>query len=206
MQDVQGSVLGVAGRPTRNGRTVYDVQFSDGNKYSTFETSVATKAQGLVGQAVVARVEVKQNGQYTNYNLLDVAPVGSLPPLAMPAQAGTPIPIGPPIPIQQPQNNGGMSPERERKIVKQSCFATAYGFVGALFSGAGPEALAEAVEQADTLARGLFEQVFANPPEANHAPPSAVELAAQVNAAAGAPVVAVGAEAPPPAGSPVPAW
>ena len=212
MQDIVGQVLGVTGRATRNGNTVYDIQFSDGNKYSTFVPELATKAQQLTGQQVTARVEVKQNGKYTNYNLEDIAPVGQLPPLAMPVAGGTPLAAGVPMVGAPPQvapgipivqGGGGMPPEREARIVKQSVLATAFEFVGSIFTGAGPEALGEAKDAALSLAQELYGLVQGAPaaqpvaeaqPIPNDGTPQGV--AAAVNDAAGAPVVQPGSVIP----------
>lgn len=166
MQEIVGQVLGVTGRTTRNGKTAYDVAFSDGNTYTTFSPQLATQAQQLQGQAVSARVSVTQRGQYTNLNLEAIAPQGQLAPMAMPVQPGTAIPlptVGVPaqsaaqvagIPIQQ--NGRGKDPAVEQRIVRQNVLGTAFAFVGDLFQGTGPEALAEAKEIALGLARELF--------------------------------------------------
>jgi hypothetical protein len=204
VQDIQAQVLGVSGRGTRTGKTVYDVALSDGNKYSTFNPDVATKANNLVGQNVSARVEVKQNGQYTNYNLEDIAQVGQLAPLALPP--GTPlgapntggvgVPVaGPPIPIQQGRGN---DPEREARIVRQSSASTAFGLVGRLFEGAGPEAYEQAVEQAKKLAAEIAAWAL-GAPQAAQAPQTPQEVAAAV------PGVQVGTENVQPAQA-VPQW
>lgn len=171
MQEIVGQVLGVTGRTTRNGKTAYDVAFSDGNTYTTFSPQLATKAQQLQGQAVSARVSVTQRGQYTNLNLEDIAPQGQLAPMAFPAQPGTAIPMpsapipggvvgapaaqGSAIPIQT-QQGGRRDPAVEQRIVRQNVLGTAFGFVGDLFQGTGPEGLEEAKEIALGLARELF--------------------------------------------------
>lgn len=181
-QDITGQVLSVVGRPVKNDNTIYDVAFSDGNKYSTFKAEIATKANGLVGQPVTARVSVTQNGKYTNYTLEDVGPVGSLPALAMPAAPGAPLTGAPaqtpPPPIPMQQNNGGMAPEREARIVKQSCLSTAFNFVGALFTSAGPEAFEEAKTLALDLAKELYAQVQGGATE--NTPQTPQEIAASI--------------------------
>lgn len=215
MQEIVGQVLAVTGRTTRNGKTAYDVAFSDGNTYTTFSPQLATKAQQLQGQAVSARVSVTQRGQYTNLNLEDIAPQGQLAPMAFPAQPGTAIPMpaaptnvaappaaaAPGIPITQ---GGGRQrdPEVEQRIVRQSSLATAFNFVGSLFEGVGPEGYEQAKEMALGLAREVFHigyfgtamQDGAVPAEQPVVPaeqtPAAVADA--VNVAAGAEVVQQG--------------
>lgn len=202
MQDITGSVLGVSGRTTRNNRQMYDVAFSDGNKYTTFDAALATKAQGLQGQQVTARVEVSQNGQYTNYNLRDIAPIGQLPPQAFPAAPGAPLPAGgsptpsPSIPTPQIASVPFLDEAaRQQSIVRQSSLKTAFQFVGSLFHGAGPEAMGEARELALVLGRDLF--MIAHYGHENHAPQTPQEIAAGVNTAVGVPAVQVGVDTPP---------
>ena len=190
MPDINAQVLGVSGRAVKTG-TIYDIAMSDGNKYSTFTPELATKAQGLTGQNVTARVEITQNGNYTNYTLQDIAPAGQLPAAALPSG----VPTGNTIPISVPSSGGGggMSPERETKIVKQSLLATAFNFVGHLYTGAGPEGFPEATAQALSLAKELYGQVMGG---AQAPPTTPAAVAAVVNAEVPGAVV-VGAEAPP---------
>lgn len=200
--DIIGQILSVLGRPTNNGKTIYDIAFSDGNTYTTFDGKVAGKAQALQGQQVSARVKVQQKGQYTNLYLNDVAPVGQLPPQQQPVAAGSPVAQIPLAPATSPPSRGGMSPEREAKIVKQSVLSTAFGFVGALYTGAGPEAAEEATAKALELAKTLYANVLGGGPVAT---PQAVaetpqEVAAEVNSELAGAVV-VGAQE-----GPVPAW
>ena len=195
-QDIVGQVLSVSGRPTRNNRTIYDVAFSDGQKYTTFDGEVAQKANALVGQTVSARVEVSQKGQYTNYNILDVAPQGQLAPAAFPQPAGVavPVPTASPIPMQQGD------PQKEARIAKGVAVKVAAEITAGLFSGAGPEATQEALDTFDTVGKHVLivltgvsgagaQQVV--PTEQT---PEAV--AAAVNDAAGTPVVQTGATVP----------
>jgi hypothetical protein len=182
--DIIGQVLSVSGRPLNNGSTIYDIAFSDGVKYTTFDGEVAQKTNALVGQQVSASVTSKQKGQYMNHYWNDVAPQGQLtsdaaplPPVVLPI--ADPVPI---IPMQQ--YSGGMAPEREAKIVKQSVFSTAFNFVGQLFQGAGPEAKDEAVEMALEIARTLYNRVQGGVEPA----PEPVLLVEQIEAETSAPV------------------
>src|SRR5581483_3823961 len=151
--DINGQVLGVQGRTTRSGKTLYDVAFSDGQKYTTFDTALATKAQQLFGQEVSARVEVKQNGNFTNYNLVDIAPLGALPPA--PIVAGTPIGIG-----TVPQNGEGkkFTEDDATRIAKQGALGQAANLVAGLFQGAGPEAFEQALELTIEAGRRLYKE------------------------------------------------
>jgi hypothetical protein len=191
LHEITGQVLGVQGRQSKNGQhTLYDVAFSDGNKYTTFEADLANTANALVGQQVSAHVDVKQNGKYTNYNLEAIAPQGQL---AQPAlQAGTPVtfPVGhqlvgsgtSSIPITPPQQSGGWSEEKDQRITKLALLKLASCLVGSLFSGAGPEALEEAQAKTVALAKELYVQIFAGPVGATPATPAATpaEVAASV--------------------------
>ncbi len=165
---IAGQVLGVMGRSSRDGKhQMYDVQFSDGQKYTTFDAGVAQQAQGLVGQAVVMNVRVEQNAgrdgkMYTNYNLDAISTPGALPaptPSAAPIQVGTAIPAaGVAIPMAAPSSGGGgMSDEDKARVTRLSAAKTGFLFVGSLFAGAGPESLKEAVGMARGLTEGILQ-------------------------------------------------
>lgn len=212
MQDIATQVLSVQGSTTKNGRAKYEIALADGTTYVTFKPELAAKAQSLMGQDVAARVNVSQNGRYTNYYLEDIASQGSLPPLAMPVPAGAPVPVNapplPPVPVAPAApSNGGMSPERETKIVKQSMLAAAANLVGHLFEGAGPEATEQAVELVGQIARGWFAEVMGVGPTV--APQVAPQVADAVTPAAIAAAipgvqVGVGAVETPPSQSAIP--
>lgn len=169
---INGQVLGVTGRAVKDS-TIYDIAFSDGNKYSTFDQALATTANGLVGQQVSASVEVAQtvkNGKtYTNFNLRGIAPLGQLPAAPSPSATFPQSSPAPGIPIT-PQSSGGWTPEKEQRVTKLAVFGTAYEFVGQLFAGAGPEAYEQAVELADGLAKKLFHHAFLAAPQINPTP------------------------------------
>lgn len=196
---VQGQVLGVTGRTTRNGKTLYDVAFSDGNKYTVFEPGLATQAQQLMGQQVSARVSVKQNGQYTNYNLEEIAPAGQLGPVAMPAPAGAPLPA---IPMQAQPDPA----EKDRRISKLSVLSSSATVVAALFEGAGPEAAQEAVDVWIGAAKQAFDLVYGSP-QANGVPQTPAGLAEFVNSnVVNEGGVQVGVAETPPAEAPSVQW
>jgi hypothetical protein len=191
---ITGSVLGVEGRSV-NGKTIYDVAFSDGVKYATFKQPVADAAQRLVGQPAVADVTVKQKGQYMNYYLDEIAPGAGASQLPL-APAISPIPV----------NTGvGRSPEVEQRIVRQNVIGTAFNFIAHVYTGAGEEALAEAKGHALALAKELYSHAFHGQAPHNGVfvgntldgvpgtqPRTSPEVAAQVNEVVGAPAVAVG--------------
>ena len=150
--EINGTVLSAAPRIVGNNKTIYDVNLSDGNTYTTFDAKLWAKVAPLVGQPVSARVAVKQNGNYTNFYLNDIAPQGQLAATSAPVATAAPQ-------IARPQN-GGMSPEREQKIVKQSSFSTAFNFIGALYNGAGESEVQFAIAAAKSLAKELYGEVM----------------------------------------------
>ena len=156
--EISGTVLSAAPRVTTNGKTVYDVAFSDGNTYVTFEAKIWAKVQQVGQQPASARVSVKQNGQYTNFYLNDIAPQGQLAATSAPVATPAPLPLAPAT--SPPPRGGGMTPEREQKIVKQSSFSTAFNFVGALYQGGGDGEFVAAVNMAHELARELYGHVM----------------------------------------------
>lgn len=154
--DATGSVLGVIGRPTSTGRTVYDVQaqLDDGQlvKLGTFKAELAQSAQNFQtgGQRVSIRYDVRVKGEYTNLDLVAIAPEGQLP--AAPAlgiqMAGSTVPVG------QPTGKG--TPETQKQIVKQNVLRTAHDFVGGFYQGLGPDYLEEAEAHAERIAQRLY--------------------------------------------------
>lgn len=166
IQDLAGQVLAVTSRQSRDGtKTMYDVAFSDGNAYTTFDVNLAQKAQSLQGQIVTARVEVKPNPRGGNpyKNINDIAPQGQLPPLAQPLGAAsggitsfqpTGTAIQPAQPLQ-PIQPSGVDPDSGRR----NAFAaqTAFLFMASLYQGTGPEGLKEAVGLARRLTHELVE-------------------------------------------------
>jgi hypothetical protein len=205
--DSSGQVLAVIGRnvnvtkgPHPGPRTVYDVQFSDGHTWATWDAALATKAMQIKEGGLDAdlRGEVVQNGEYTNYKLKDIAPSGGLPPDGLTGVTSAPLTTSglptnggaPPIPIVASQ--GGMSPERESKIVKQSCLSTAFNFVATLYQGSEDTRLNDAIKDGLELAKTLYAEVYGQQNVAQ----TSEEVAAIVNHHAGSEVVKVGAETP----------
>lgn len=198
-QDIVGQVLSVQGRPINSGKTIYEIAFGDGNTYVTFKGQLAEKANALKGQQASARVTVKQKGDFTNYYLDDIAPQGSLAPIAMPVAGGTAITMHQNASVPQgiPMAAAG-DPEKDARIAKAVAVKAAVEFVGALFQGAGPEALSEALEAFDKTGQHIYGVLTGTQAEAQVVPaaqtPDAV--AAAVNDAAGGEVVQTGAAVP----------
>jgi hypothetical protein len=143
------------GRNTNGGKVIYDIAFSDGKTYSTFDANLAQQAQTLQGQqGVTLRYEITQNGQYQNTNVVALFPAGVQAP---PAQQQVPIAGASPVPVQGGGGGGGMTPEDKARLTRLSAASTAFEFVGALLDGAGPEA----AQQGLGLARQLTEEINA---------------------------------------------
>lgn len=147
MADLQVTVAQVAVRNTSGGKTVYDVQCGDGETRQVWEANLANAINTFsgTGQPITIREQVSQNGQYTNRTIKAFAPPGQALPADNGGNAGGGF-----------RKGGGMSPEDKTRIAKMAAQGTAYGFVGALFSGAGPEAFAEALEHAEALVKALY--------------------------------------------------
>ena len=108
--ELTGQVMEVQGRTVKNG-TIFDVTIGT-QKVSTFKAPVAEKAQALLNQNVKATVDVTQNGQYTNYTLLDVEAVG------VATVAPSPIPV-------VASSNGTADAARQDSIIRQTCIKAA---------------------------------------------------------------------------------
>ena len=162
--EVTGQVLGVEGRQVNTKRgpgTVYSIKFSDGQTYDTWIGQLAGEARDLSGQTIVAEVEVVQNGQYTNYRWNGIK--GPAP--AQATTVATPNQTNTTAGIPIVKSNGGMDPEREAKIVRQSSLATAFRFTGDLLQS-GYLAADEAEQHALALAERLYNRVFGKKVEA----------------------------------------
>lgn len=134
--DVPGvSVLGVVqGQVARNGSPKYDVQVSNGNTYSTFDTPRATRAQAMIGQVGTLRIEIR--GDFQNYE--DFIPSGGIvgAPVGAPgmfAPTAQPAAVFPQAPPQQQQGRGGSSPEFRRGAAVGAAANLLSAFVGTGF-------------------------------------------------------------------------
>lgn len=124
---ITGTVESVEGRTTRTG-PIYDVVIG-GQKFSTFKQPIAEQANALKGSTVAANVKIEQKGDYTNYTLLGVELVdagGTGTASLIPVQSSSNASNSSTIPVAPQQ--GGMSPDREAKIVRQSSMATAFNY------------------------------------------------------------------------------
>lgn len=80
---INGVILGVgsqSGTSSKTGKpyTRFDINFSDGKTYTTFEPEISSTASTLQGQPVSMDVSVVQNGNFTNYYVNRVGLEGSL--------------------------------------------------------------------------------------------------------------------------------
>lgn len=164
MYDINGKILGVTGSTTRNGGSKYNISFSDGKTYSTFDQAAASKANGLLNQDVTMRVEQKPSRDGTRMfdNMIDVALVGQLgqSPQGVQIGGGIPMTVGGGIPMNNPipmvsGGGGGMSNEDKQRISRFAAAGTAFEFIGSIYAGGGPESLAEAVKNARALTAEL---------------------------------------------------
>lgn len=150
--DLQVGIIQVAVRTTNNGRQIFDVSCSDGVTRAVWEAGLANAINAFAGsgQQVTIRVKVTQKGQYTNESIQAFAPPGqALPPEA--AGGGTGGNGG-----GFRRGGGGMSPEDKTRIAKMGAQGSAATIIAALFTGAGPEAYAEATALHETLTRKLY--------------------------------------------------
>ena len=137
--EITGQVTEVKGRTVKSG-TIFDVTIGT-QKVSTFKAPVAEKAQTFLSQNVKATVDVTQNGQYTNYTLLDVEPLGAqLAPVEGPnGVAKVHIPVA--------NSNGATDAARQESIVRQSSAKSAFTY--AAHAGLG-------VDETFDLARRIY--------------------------------------------------
>ena len=195
MQQITAQLLAVVGRQTRTGKPVWDAQVADqsvnGGKFSTFDPQLAGKAGQFANQMVTLTYEVKQNGQWTNYDLVDVAPAGSMPPQvqgAVPnvgAQQYTPPPI-----TQGPSSGGGGNsaypPEVVTRITKLATLEIAGALVGRAVEGSGidAESATQLGDVVETLAKRFYTMARSHEqqPVAAQQPTTPAEVAQAVNA------------------------
>jgi hypothetical protein len=150
-------LLAVVGRNTKTGTPVWDAQVADqsvnGGKFSTFDPNMAGKASQFVNQMVTLTYEVKQNGRWTNYDLVDVAPAGAMPAqaAAQPQQQYTP----PPVTQQASSGGGAYTPEVVTRITKLATLEIAGEIVSALVAAGGLE-LDAAGDAVESLAKRFY--------------------------------------------------
>ena len=147
MSEVRGTVLAVNGKSV-NGKTIYEVAFSDGQTYATFNNVVADAAKRLQGQPAVAQTTAKQKGQYTNYYLDSIEPGEGAVQQSGAVAHGESTPSA--IAIKEDYQRK-MAPEVEQRVTRLSVIATAFGY-------AGQAGLTE--EEALALARRLYKAAY----------------------------------------------
>ena len=159
------SVLAVTVRNTRTGKTVYDVACGDGAKRQCWDAAVANALNAQTGQVVTLDVEQKQNGQWLNENIQGFMPGGAQGQLAqtqqIQVQQAQPTTLTPGALAIQPSPStggaqGGYTPEVVARITKLACIDTAAILVAGIFSGAGPEALPEALSAVQFVSRQFY--------------------------------------------------
>jgi len=141
--DRPGSILDVQGVGLRSGKTKYVVKYSTGEEYATFNPDLAQKCMMLKGQNTTARVEKSQNGQYTNFDLVDVTQgtaIGSGVPTQIPVPVTGTAPAAPmtSIPVAPPPPPRDYEKEALGKV-RHGQFIGAMQFIGALYQGAAGE-------------------------------------------------------------------
>lgn len=119
---ITGTVADVTGRTVNTSRgqaSIFDVLIGT-QKASTFKSEIAEQANALKGSTVRAFVDVSERNGYTNYTLKGVELLDAAPSSAPTTST---ISVAP--------TSGGMSPEREARIVRQSSMATAFNYAAA---------------------------------------------------------------------------
>lgn len=169
--DAQVAILAVSVRNTKTGKTVYDVACSDNVKRQVWEPELAVALNNYAGtgQPVTIRFDRTQNGKYVNESIQEFAAPGTQLPPDMSAQlapmaqplglVGGALPVAGviPQPIQAaPSGGSGWSPETTTRVTKLACYEYASQLVGALLTGAGQEALTEALAMTDAAAKHFY--------------------------------------------------
>lgn len=119
-EQITGVVNEVVGRQVSTG-TIFDVTIGT-QKVSTFKDAVANKAQSLKGQTVKATLDVKENGKYKNYTLLDVEAEGATTNGAIQFQTNTGTASNS-VPVTEDK--------RQESIVRQSSAKSAFAYAAA---------------------------------------------------------------------------
>jgi hypothetical protein len=168
-------LLGVIGRQTKRGQAVWDAQVAQAQlpgdtsgkfqgKFSTFDANMAGKASQFANQMVTISYEIKQNGQYTNYDLVDIGPAGAMPPQVQGATAAPPVNGGqqytPPPVTQAAPAQGGYTPEVVTRITKLATLEIASQFVGSLLQGKADELNDEVVEKSVTFIEQIAKRLY----------------------------------------------
>lgn len=78
MNTITAVIEDVKSDTTKSGKAIFKIRI-DGQTYTTFDERTAKEAFALKGQKAEAQVEVKQSGEFTNYNLRGVAAPAGIP-------------------------------------------------------------------------------------------------------------------------------
>ena len=68
------------GTNSRGDWTRNDFKTDDGQKFQTFDFKLASRVKSLMGQLIEIEYEPKENGQYVNFEIVDVTPLGGSSP------------------------------------------------------------------------------------------------------------------------------
>jgi hypothetical protein len=145
-------LIGITGRPTKQSMA-YDCDFSDGIQRTQWDAAEAHKMQAYVGQTLSLQYDEKpgRNGRvYRDITEWSLAQGGAIP-IQAPAQVA-------PIPIQAaPVKSGGYDdPLVIARMTKMASQGKAVTLVAALYAGAGPEALDEALLAVRNVSKALY--------------------------------------------------
>lgn len=206
--DAQVKILGVSVGTTRNGKQYFDVQCSDGQTRRCWDASLSQKINQFANQSgqgpdVTLRFDVTQNGQYTNTSVKACFGPGEMV-TADTGNSGSSFGSGG---GRGGGGRGAWTPEQTMRVTKLASFEYATTLVGALFSGAGPEAFEQAYELTEEAAKRIYKAARAHEkggatttgsmlPQGGQLQPVANDpqgVAGFVNDAAGGNVVQIGA-------------
>lgn len=117
----------------RNGPyTLHIFKAQDGERFQTTKTAIANAAYGLLNQAVTIGYEQQQRGDWTN-NVIEQIEAGNVALAAAPTGAPTGAAPTGAAPTSAPASSGGggMSPDRELRVMRQNGLANALATVDA---------------------------------------------------------------------------
>lgn len=228
MHDISTQVIGVRQEPSKDGQSIKHIvsitggTAPDGTQYPagdyiTFNPELSGKASGFQGQQASVRVEIKQTpkqrggGFWTNYNIEDIGPVGTLAPQAMPAQGGVQAqPVQAPVTAPNVQTAtphvhpalAGDEQRRSEENRRSAMHAASEYVVGLLQAGLiqHPDEASRTLQQTtQDLVRYITTGSFEQSPQQAAAPPAQPQTAEQVAAGIEGVTVGVPFDAQPPA-------
>lgn len=158
-------ILRVTVGATKNGKQYFDVACSDGVDRRCWNAGLAQRIntfandQGM-GPDVTLRYDVTQNGQYTNYSVKAVFGPGEVVTADVQPMGGQQGGGG--GGNRGGGGKGGYPPEVTTRITKLAAYEYASTLIGGLYAGAGPDALPQAIEQMDAVAKHIYKQARAH--------------------------------------------